>query len=137
MLRLFLILLSFILVAVSGAEGGALPIAAAAPFRQIVLAHQALAPGAEQALAIALDQTSATTVLQLTVTYADGKTQDVLDQTLGSTASVTWQVPEDAAPGAAAFQLKTGSCGCGDRSAASAAPAGIERTITGYFFVTP
>ena len=99
------------------APAAALPVGAKAPFRLVVVEQQTIAAGAEQAISVTLDQQAATTtILQLTITYPGGETQDVLDQTLGSTATLNWLVPDDVRSGEARFRLTTSGCGCGDRS---------------------
>jgi hypothetical protein len=138
MVRLILLGLALILVAGCGAPAApaaALPVAAKAPFRQVVVEQQTIAAGAEQAISVTLDQQAATTtILQLTITYPGGETQDVLDQTLGSTATLNWLVPDDIRSGEARFRLKTSGCGCGDRSSA-AELTDLETTVEGSFFV--
>jgi hypothetical protein len=105
------------------------------PFREAWLARAAVTPGGEQTLAVTLAGRSATTtILQLTVTYPDGNTQDVLDQTLGNSATLTWQVPATANAGVATFRLQLGDCGCGDRSL-GAAPATGASALAGTFVV--
>ena len=106
-----------------------------APFQRVVVAQPTVAPGSEQTISITLDQQApTTTVLQLEVTYAGGATQDVLDQTVGSTATLNWLVPGDAQSGEAKFRLKSSGCGCGDRSGATS-PTDIESMVEGHFFV--
>jgi hypothetical protein len=141
MARLFLLVLALFLVAGCGepaapaAPATALPVAAKAPFRQVVVERQTIAAGAEQAISVTLDQRAATTtILQLTITYPGGETQDVLDQTLGSTATLNWLVPDDIRSGEARFRLKTSGCGCGDRSG-TAELTDLESTVEGSFFV--
>jgi hypothetical protein len=106
-----------------------------APFQRVVVAQPTIAPGREQTISVTLEQAaSTTTVLQLEVTYAGGATQDVLDQTVGSTATLNWLVPDDAQVGEAKFRLKSSGCGCGDRSSATG-PTDIESMVEGHFFV--
>jgi hypothetical protein len=144
LLRVLLLLLSSLLVVVSaGAAGsaplvaaGALQLAAAPPYQEVLLARQAVARGEEQSLAVTLaGEPAATTILQLTITYPDGTTQEVLDQTVGRTATITWQVPATAAPGVASFELQTSGCGCGERTigATVANPQGL---LAGAFAIT-
>ena len=110
-------------------------IAVKAPFQRVVVAQPTIAPGGEQAISVTLEQAaSTTTVLQLEITYAGGATQDVLDQTVGSTATLNWLVPDDAQVGEAKFRLKSSGCGCGDRSSATG-PTDIESMVEGHFFV--
>jgi hypothetical protein len=110
-------------------------IAVKAPFQRVVVEVPTIAPGGEQAISVTLDQqASTTTVLQLEITYAGGATQDVLDQTVGSTATLNWQVPGDTQSGEAKFRLKSSGCGCGDRSSTTG-PTDIESTVEGHFFV--
>lgn len=135
MLRLLLLLLSSLLLVGSVAAAAGLRLAAP-PFREVLVARQMAAAGGEQSLTVTLDQQAATTtILRLTITYPGGATQEVLDQTFGSTATLTWQVPAGAAPGEASFRLVTSGCGCGDRSSATLA-ADREYTLDGAFFVT-
>jgi hypothetical protein len=106
-----------------------------APFQRVVVAQPTIAPGGEQTISVTLEQgASTTTVLQLEITYTGGATQDVLDQTVGSTATLEWLVPDDAQTGEARFQLKSSGCGCGDRSSATG-PTDIESMVEGHFFV--
>lgn len=134
--RLILLLLSFVLIASCGEPSASLPVAVEAPFRQVVVQRQTIAPGAEQAISVRLDQqATTTTILQLKITYPGGATQDVLDQTFGSTATINWLVPENVQSGEARFLLKTSGCGCGDRSGATG-PTELESTVEGHFFVT-
>ena len=106
-----------------------------APFQRVVVAQPTIAPGSEQTISVTLDQqASTTTVLQLEITYAGGATQDVLDQTVGSTATLNWQVPGDTQSGEAKFRLKSSGCGCGDRSSATG-PTDVESTVEGHFIV--
>jgi hypothetical protein len=106
-----------------------------APFQHVVVAQPTIAPGREQTISITLDQQApTTTILQLEITYAGGATQDVLDQTVGSTATLNWLVPGDTQSGEASFRLKSSGCGCGDRSSATG-PTDIESTVEGHFFV--
>ena len=110
-------------------------IAVKAPFQRVVVEVPKIAPGGEQTISVTLDQQApTTTVLQLEITYAGGATQDVLDQTVGSTATLNWLVPGDAHTGEANFRLKSSGCGCGDRSSATG-PTDIESTVEGHFFV--
>ncbi|MFN8469382.1 MAG: hypothetical protein U0X20_27755 [Caldilineaceae bacterium] len=110
-------------------------IAVQAPFQRVVVAQPTIAPGGEQAISVTLELgASTTTVLQLEITYTGGTTQDVLDQTVGSTATLNWLVPDDAQSGEAKFRLKSSGCGCGDRSSATG-PTDIESTVEGHFFV--
>lgn len=106
-----------------------------APFQQVVVAQPRIAPGGEQTIAVTLEQQApTTTVLQLEIIYPGGATQDVLDQTVGSTATLNWLVPGDTQSGEATFRLKSSGCGCGDRSSATG-PTDIESMVEGHFFV--
>lgn len=135
MLRLILLLCFPILFAGSIDPAALLPTTLEAPFQQVVVQRGAIVAGQEQAIAIKLDKaTATTTILELTVTYPDGTTQQVLDQTLGRTADIAWQVPPGTAVGMAHFAVVTSGCGCGDRSAATS-PIDLESTATGHFFV--
>jgi hypothetical protein len=110
-------------------------IAVKAPFQRVVVEEPTIRPGGEQTISVTLDQgATTTTVLQLEVTYAGGATQDVLDQTVGSTATLNWLVPGDTQSGEARFRLKSSGCGCGDRSSATG-PTDIESTVEGHFVV--
>ncbi len=104
-------------------------------FRQVVVERVAATPGGEQALHVTLhDPGAVTTILQLAVTYANGVTQSVLDETMGSEATLSWVVPANAGAGAARFALTTSGCGCGDRSRPSNTVSG-ESTAEGHFYV--
>jgi hypothetical protein len=137
MVRLILLLCFPILLAGSIDPAGLLSTAVEAPFQQVAVQRVAIASGQEQSIAVKLDKSTATTtILALTVTYADGTTQRVLDQTLGATADIAWQVPPGTAAGMAQFTVETSGCGCGDRSVA-AAPIDLESTATGFFYIHP
>jgi hypothetical protein len=56
------------------------------------------------------------TLLGLEITYADGATQQVLGSTIGSAATLSWEIPPGSVAGPAMFRLTTSDCGCGDRS---------------------
>ena len=104
-------------------------------FNQVVVDRISAAPGSEQTLHVTLNDPGAvTTIFQLAVTYANGVTQTVLDETMGSEATLSWVVPANAGVGAARFELTTSGCGCGDRSRPSN-PVGGESTAEGHFYV--
>jgi len=104
-------------------------------FRQVVIERVAAAPGGEQAIHVTLhDPGAVTTIFQLAVTYANGVSQTVLDETMGSEATLSWVVPANAGAGAARFELTTSGCGCGDRSRPSSSVSG-ESTAEGHFYV--
>ncbi|HQY92658.1 hypothetical protein [Caldilinea sp.] len=135
MTRLLLLLFSSILFAGSIEAAATLPVTIEPPFRQVLVEQGAIAPGQEQAISVTLDQlTATTTILQLTITYPDGETQDVLKQMVGSTATLSWLVPTSAPAGMATFRLVTSGCGCGDRSGLTG-PTNLESVAEGYFFV--
>jgi hypothetical protein len=135
MLRLLLVILSSVLLVSSARAftGADVPAAALPPLRAVTLGQEVVAPGGEQSLVVSLTPgLAATTILRLRITYADGTTQEVLDQTLGSTATLTWQVPEGTPGGRATFELTSSGCGCGDRSSATQA-ADRESSLAGTF----
>jgi hypothetical protein len=140
MTRLILLLCACIISAGCGQTSAVPPssmdsIPVQAPFQRVVVAQPTIAPGGEQAISVTLEQgASTTTVLQLEITYAGGAKQDVLDQTVGSTATLNWLVPGDTQSGEAKFRLKSSGCGCGDRSSTTG-PTDIESTVEGHFFV--
>ena len=140
MTRLILLLCTCIISAGCGQTSTVPPssvdsIRVQAPFQSVVVEQPTIAPGGAQTISVTLEQgASTTTVLQLEVTYAGGATQDVFDQTVGSTATLEWLVPGDAQSGEARFRLKSSGCGCGDRSSATG-PTDIESMVEGHFFV--
>ena len=140
MTRLILLLCACIISAGCGGASTMQPssvdsIPVKAPFQSVVVAQPTIARGGEQAISVTLaQQAPTTTILQLEITYAGGATQDVLDQTVGRTATLNWQVPDDAKSGDAKFRLKSSGCGCGDRSSATG-PTDIESMVEGHFFV--
>jgi hypothetical protein len=137
MLRALLLLMAAVLMvgSIDGAAAQRVPVTP--PFQRVVLQHRILGRGAEQEIAVALEpQTAVPAVFQLSITYADGTTQDVLDQSFGRTANITWQVPAGAPEGTAFFRLKTSGCGCGDRSSSSGSAA-REAVVEGTFYVRP
>jgi hypothetical protein len=137
MLRVLLLLVAAALMVASIDGAAAERVALTPPFQQVVLAHREIAPGAEQEIAVTLEAQAATPALfQLMITYADGTTQDVLDQSLGSTAGIAWQIPAGVPEGTATFRLKTSGCGCGDPSSSSGSTA-LEAAIEGTFYVRP
>ena len=86
-------------------------------FAQAVLDAGAVRVGDQQQLHLLLEKTaSSETIFQLTVTYANGSEQRVINATLGREATLSWDIPADAGVGVATFQLTTSDCGCGDRS---------------------
>lgn len=140
MTRLILLLCACIISAGCGGASTVPPAAmdsipVKAPFQSVVVAQPTIAPGGEQTIAVTLEQQApTTTILQLQITYAGGATQDVIDQTVGSTATLNWLVPDDAKSGDAKFRLKSSGCGCGDRSSVTG-PTDIETMVEGHFFV--
>lgn len=74
------------------------------------------------------------TVLVLTVTYPNGKSERTLHSTQGNAAAITWTVPVDAGRGKASFRLSTQSCGCGDHSTIPA-QALADTAVDGTFQV--
>ena len=131
MTRLLLLFFSSILFAGSIEAAAALPVTLEPPFRQVLVEQAVVAPGQEQALSVTLDRlTATTTILQLTITYSNGEAQEVVKQTVGSTATLAWLAPTDAPAGMATFRLMTSGCGCGDRSGLTG-PTNLE----GYFFI--
>lgn len=86
-------------------------------FTQAVLDAGAVRIGEQQNLHLVLQKTaSSETIFQLTVTYANGSEQRVINATLGREATLSWDIPADAGVGVATFHLTTSDCGCGDRS---------------------
>lgn len=106
------------------------------PFQQVAVMYDVAAPGQEQTLAITLDQPGGfVTIFRLVVTYANGATQDVLDETMSNNTTISWVVPADAGAGVARYRLSTSGCGCGDRSR-PASPVNTESSAEGVFFVS-
>ncbi len=137
MLRLTILLCLSVMVASSVEAKSSLLAATEPPFRQVQVERATVAPGQEQSLAVALDRPGGlTTIFQLAITYPSGATQDVLDETASSEATISWLVPPDAGTGVAQYALTTSGCGCGDRSR-PASPVNIESTAEGVFFVRP
>ncbi|MBE2238502.1 MAG: hypothetical protein IAE81_11985 [Caldilineaceae bacterium] len=135
MTRLLLLFFSSILFAGSIEAAAALPVTLEPPFRQVLVEQAVVAPGQEQALSVTLDRlTATTTILQLTITYPNGEAQEVVKQTVGSTATLAWLAPTDAPAGMATFRLMTSGCGCGDRSGLTG-PTNLESVAEGYFFI--
>lgn len=86
-------------------------------FAQAVLDAGAVRIGEQQQLHLILQKTiSSETIFQLTVTYANGIEQRVINATLGRETTLSWDIPADAGVGVATFHLTTNDCGCGDRS---------------------
>lgn len=86
-------------------------------FAQAVLDAGAVRIGEQQQLHLLLQKTaSSETIFQLTVTYANGVKQSVINATLGRETTLSWDIPADAGVGMATFHLTTSDCGCGDRS---------------------
>ena len=137
MLRLIVLLCLSVLFASSVEAKSLLLATTEPPFRQVMVERETVAPGQEQSLAIALDQPGGlTTIFQLAITYPSGATQDVLDETVASDATISWLVPPNAGAGVAQYTLTTSGCGCGDRSR-PASPVNIESTAEGVFLVQP
>ncbi len=137
MIRMICLLCLSVLFASSVEAKSSLLATTEPPFRQVMVAHETVAPGQEQSLAVVLDQPAGlTTIFQLAITYPSGATQDVLDETASSEATISWVVPPDAGAGVAQYALTTSGCGCGDRSR-PASPVNIESTAAGVFFVRP
>jgi hypothetical protein len=89
----------------------------ASPFVQIEVESPLVRAGQPQTLHVTMQGVAGQlTILTLTITYPDGATEQVVDSTLGNTATLSWAVPPDAAAGEATFRLSKGDCGCGDRS---------------------
>ena len=86
-------------------------------FAQAVLDAGAVRIGEQQNLHLILQKAaSSETIFQLTVTYANGSEQSVINATLGRETTLSWTIPADAGVGVATFHLTTSDCGCGDRS---------------------
>lgn len=86
-------------------------------FAQAVLDAGAVRIGEQQNLHLVLQKAaSSETIFQLTVTYANGIEQSVINATLGRETTLSWAIPADAGVGVATFHLTTSDCGCGDRS---------------------
>lgn len=104
------------------------------PFERIVVASLALRAGETQEVQVTLRSGSGQlTILTLTVAYPDGATERILHSTMGSEATLMWQVPPGAGAGVATFYLSKGECGCGERSlrTQNILPAGrVEGTFT-------
>ncbi len=106
------------------------------PFQQVAVMYDVAAPGQEQTLTITLDQPGGlVTIFRLGITYANGATQEVLDETMSNNSTISWVVPADAGAGMARYQLSTSGCGCGDRSR-PAGPVNIESSAEGVFLVS-
>jgi hypothetical protein len=87
------------------------------PFERIVVSSPALRAGETQEVQVTLRGGSGQlTILTLKMVYPDGATEQILHSTMGSEATITWQVPPDAGAGVATFYLSKGDCGCGERS---------------------
>ncbi|MBX3014829.1 MAG: hypothetical protein KF832_25135 [Caldilineaceae bacterium] len=94
-------------------------------FTEASLERAAVPVGGSQQLRLRLARAAGmATIFQLTITYANGAEQQVIDSTLGQEATLAWQIPPDATPGEATFRLTTNDCGCGDRSTGQLTLAG-------------
>jgi len=101
----------------------------------ITLQARHIQAGQAQNLAVILNKASGSvTIFNLVITYTDGARQEVVDSTIGNTATITWQTPSAARPGVATFQLSTTGCGCGDRTIAQPTTT-LESSIDGWFVV--
>lgn len=86
-------------------------------FAQAALDAGTVGIGEQQNLHLILQKTaSSETIFQLTVTYANGIEQNVINATLGRETTLSWDIPADAGVGVATFHLSTSDCGCGDRT---------------------
>jgi hypothetical protein len=73
-------------------------------------------------------------ILTLSITYADGQRQTVVESSLANTATLSWTVPAGAAQGVASYRLAVGGCGCGMGDYGAAQPA-LESSVEGTFLV--
>lgn len=106
-----------------------------APFERVKVAAPIIRSGETQNLSVALRGASGqATILTLELVYPTGATERIIHSTMGSEATISWNVPADAGTGIATFRLSKGDCGCGDRSlrTQNVLPAGM---IEGTFMI--
>ncbi|RIK28947.1 MAG: hypothetical protein DCC55_38390 [Chloroflexi bacterium] len=103
--------------------------------RQVRLPHKAVSRGEPQTLDVTLhNPMGELMILTLSITYADGQKQTVVESSLSETGALSWTVPADTAPGGAAYRLTAGGCGCGMGDYGLAPPA-LESSAEGTFRV--
>lgn len=115
---LILLLLMSGIIKASTAPALAVPaVAANSAFSTLTIDPAVLRKGEEGHLSVRLKQAAGQlTILNLTITYPSGATQDVVHSTLGNEATLVWRVPADTGVGQATYQVAAGGCGCGDHS---------------------
>lgn len=137
-------LLALVLVLVIGAaylgvpsEGAAVEPDATAGSRilRVHLQPTAAVPGAPQTLDATLhNPMGELMILTLSITYADGQKQTVVESSLTETGILSWTVPKTASTGLANYRLSAGGCGCGAGDYGLQPPA-LESTMEGTFAV--
>jgi hypothetical protein len=86
-------------------------------FEQATLRSGALRAGETQELHLVLQNGGGSeTIFQVTITYANGVEQQVVDATTARATTLAWTIPADAGAGVANFALTTTGCGCGVRT---------------------
>jgi hypothetical protein len=83
-------------------------------FRKIHIEHSVLRMGQAQQLYVSLETPPGElAVLTLSITYPSGLKRTVVESTLSTEATLSWEIPSEAGVGPATYQLATGGCGCG------------------------
>lgn len=114
---ILLLLMSSIIKASTAPALAGQALAANSAFSLLTIEPAVLHKGEEGHLYVKLKQaTSQLTILNLTIRYPGGATQNVVHSTLGNEATLVWRVPADAGAGQASYQVVAGGCGCGDHS---------------------
>lgn len=116
--RWILVILGLLMMGCSGRAAEAAPaVTVNGFFEQATLQSGALQMGETQELHLLLHNGGGSeTIFQLTVTYANGIEQSVINTTLGRETTLSWAIPADAGVGVATFHLTTSDCGCGVRA---------------------
>lgn len=73
-------------------------------------------------------------ILTLSITYANGQQQTVVESSLSGVAALSWTIPVTAARGTTHYRLTAGGCGCG-MGDPGVQPLGLESSAQGTFMV--